>query len=125
MSRIDEVYGKIPSNMPDRSPITSVLCSGATCVREKTCFPARETYLKVEGVGIMKRAAIYLRVSTVDQHTSNQEQELRQVAERAGWEVVEVYRDHGISGAKGRNKRACAGGVLWLATTSNTLPSQR
>ena len=39
----------------------------------------------------MKRAAIYLRVSTVDQHTSNQEQELRQVAERAGWEVVEVY----------------------------------
>jgi DNA invertase Pin-like site-specific DNA recombinase len=37
--------------------------------------------------------------------TSNQEQELRQVAERAGWEVVEVYRDHGISGAKGRDKR--------------------
>ena len=53
----------------------------------------------------MKRAAIYLRVSTADQHTSNQEQELRQVAERAGWEVVEIYRDHGISGAKGRDKR--------------------
>ena len=27
------------------------------------------------------------------------------MAERAGWEVVEVYRDHGISGAKGRDKR--------------------
>ena len=53
----------------------------------------------------MKRAAIYLRVSTVDQHTSNQEAELRQTAERAGWEVVKVYRDHGISGAKGRDKR--------------------
>jgi DNA invertase Pin-like site-specific DNA recombinase len=53
----------------------------------------------------MKRAAIYLRVSTVDQHTSNQEDELRQVAERAGWEVVKVYKDHGISGAKGRDKR--------------------
>jgi DNA invertase Pin-like site-specific DNA recombinase len=53
----------------------------------------------------MKRAAIYLRVSTADQHTSNQETELRQAAERAGWEVVKVYRDHGISGAKGRDKR--------------------
>jgi len=53
----------------------------------------------------MKRAAIYLRVSTTDQHTSNQEAELRMAAERAGWEVVKVYRDHGISGAKGRDKR--------------------
>jgi DNA invertase Pin-like site-specific DNA recombinase len=53
----------------------------------------------------MKRAAIYLRVSTTDQHTSNQENELRLAAERAGWEVVKVYRDHGISGAKGRDKR--------------------
>jgi DNA invertase Pin-like site-specific DNA recombinase len=53
----------------------------------------------------MKRAAIYLRVSTIDQHTSNQELELRQAAERAGWEVVKVYKDHGISGAKGRDKR--------------------
>jgi DNA invertase Pin-like site-specific DNA recombinase len=33
------------------------------------------------------------------------ERELRQVAERAGWEIVEVYRDHGVSGAKGRDKR--------------------
>jgi DNA invertase Pin-like site-specific DNA recombinase len=53
----------------------------------------------------MKRAAIYLRVSTTDQHTSNQEDELRQAAERAGWAVVKVYKDHGISGAKGRDKR--------------------
>lgn len=53
----------------------------------------------------MKRAVLYLRVSTVDQTTANQERELRQVAERAGWEIVHVYRDHGISGAKGRDKR--------------------
>jgi DNA invertase Pin-like site-specific DNA recombinase len=53
----------------------------------------------------MKRAAIYLRVSTTDQHTSNQEAELRQAAERTGWDVVKVYKDHGISGAKGRDKR--------------------
>ena len=59
----------------------------------------------------MKRAAIYLRVSTIDQHTSNQEAELRQAAERAGWEVVKVYKDHGISGAKGRDKRPAFDGL--------------
>src|SRR5262245_32321528 len=53
----------------------------------------------------MKRAAIYLRVSTQDQTTSNQEHELRQAAERADWQMAKVYRDHGISGAKGRNGR--------------------
>ena len=53
----------------------------------------------------MKRAAIYLRVSTQDQTTSNQEHELRQAAERAGWQVTRVYKDHGISGVKGRNGR--------------------
>ena len=52
-----------------------------------------------------KRAVLYLRVSTTDQHTSNQEAELRQIAQRAGWEVIRIYRDHGISGAKGRDKR--------------------
>jgi DNA invertase Pin-like site-specific DNA recombinase len=53
----------------------------------------------------MKRAAFYLRVSTQDQTTANQERELRQVAERMGCEIARVYKDHGISGAKGRDKR--------------------
>ena len=53
----------------------------------------------------MKRAVLYLRVSTLDQTTANQERELRQVAERAGWEIIRVYKDHGISGAKGKDKR--------------------
>jgi len=53
----------------------------------------------------MKRAVLYLRVSTLDQTTANQERELRQVAERAGWQIVHVYKDHGISGAKGRDRR--------------------
>jgi DNA invertase Pin-like site-specific DNA recombinase len=48
----------------------------------------------------MKRAAIYVRVSTDGQTTENQLRELHQVAERRGWQVVEVYTDHGISGAK-------------------------
>ena len=42
-----------------------------------------------------------LRVSTDAETVENQIQELRQVAERRGWEVVEVYKDAGISGAKG------------------------
>jgi DNA invertase Pin-like site-specific DNA recombinase len=53
----------------------------------------------------MKRAVLYLRVSTLDQTTANQERELRQVAERTGYEIVKVYKDHGISGAKGRDGR--------------------
>src|SRR5258706_3591543 len=52
-----------------------------------------------------RRAALYLRVSTDKQTVQNQELQLRQVAERRGWEVVEVYNDAGISGSKGRADR--------------------
>jgi hypothetical protein len=51
--------------------------------------------------GSIMRAAVYLGVSTDEQTTDNQERELRASAERAGLEVVAVYRDAGISGAKG------------------------
>ena len=53
----------------------------------------------------MKRVAIYLRVSTSKQGTDNQRRELTAVAARSGWEIVKVYEDAGISGAKGRDKR--------------------
>jgi len=53
----------------------------------------------------MKRAVLYLRVSTQDQTTANQERELREIASRMGCDIVKVYKDHGISGAKGRDKR--------------------
>jgi len=52
-----------------------------------------------------KRVGIYLRVSTNGQTAENQKRELEAVASRAGWQVVEVFEDHGISGAKGRDKR--------------------
>lgn len=52
-----------------------------------------------------KRVALYLRVSTGEQTTENQRRELKAVAERAGWQVVAVFEDAGISGAKGRDKR--------------------
>ncbi len=49
--------------------------------------------------------AIYARVSTKGQDTDNQIDQLREVASKAGWEISEVFVDHGISGAKGRNQR--------------------
>src|SRR5262249_45253393 len=39
-----------------------------------------------------KRAALYVRVSTDAQTVENQTRELRQVARRRGWEVVELHR---------------------------------
>ena len=53
----------------------------------------------------MKHVAIYLRVSKSKQETSNQRRELEAVASRSGWQIVKVYEDAGISGAKGRDKR--------------------
>ena len=60
-----------------------------------------------------KRVGIYVRVSTTNgQTTENQLRELRQVAERAGWEVVRVFEDAGISGAKGRDQRPAYDALL-------------
>jgi DNA invertase Pin-like site-specific DNA recombinase len=50
----------------------------------------------------MKRAALYMRVSTVDQHPENQLNELRHFAGQRGFQIVEEYTDHGISGTKAR-----------------------
>jgi len=47
----------------------------------------------------MKRAAIYVRCSTLDQETGLQENELREFADRRGWEY-QVFTDRGQSGAK-------------------------
>ena len=53
----------------------------------------------------MRRVAIYTRVSTDQQTTENQDRELREIAARSGWQIMEVYQDHGISGAKSRDQR--------------------
>lgn len=50
----------------------------------------------------MKRAAVYARVSTLDQTTANQVFDLRQMAAQRGFEIVEEYVDHGISGTRAR-----------------------
>jgi DNA invertase Pin-like site-specific DNA recombinase len=51
------------------------------------------------------RVALYLRVSTSEQTTANQEAELLLACARHDWEVVKIFQDPGISGAKGRDKR--------------------
>jgi DNA invertase Pin-like site-specific DNA recombinase len=53
----------------------------------------------------MKRAALYIRVSTSGQTTENQRLELEAVAAQRGWKIVATYEDAGISGAKGRDQR--------------------
>ena len=51
------------------------------------------------------RVAIYARVSTDGQSVNAQLADLREVADRRGWEIVHEYTDKGISGAKGRDQR--------------------
>lgn len=53
----------------------------------------------------LKRAALYVRVSTDQQTVENQIMALTEVAERSGWSVVQTFSDEGVSGAKGRDKR--------------------
>jgi DNA invertase Pin-like site-specific DNA recombinase len=48
------------------------------------------------------RAAIYCRVSTLDQHPETQLLDLQQLAAQRNLTVVQVYTDHGFSGAKSR-----------------------
>src|SRR6202040_2270076 len=54
-----------------------------------------------------RRAALYVRVSTADrgQSVENQLAPLQEAAGRLGWSIVGVFRDEGISGTRGRDKR--------------------
>jgi DNA invertase Pin-like site-specific DNA recombinase len=60
----------------------------------------------------VKRAVLYVRVSTDHQSVKNQIRELEQIARRRGWQVVDIYKDAGISGAKGRAQRPGLDGLL-------------
>ena len=54
-----------------------------------------------EGTAQMKRAVLYMRVSSLDQHPETQLLDLRQMAAQRGYEIVQEYTDR-ISGAKAR-----------------------
>jgi len=59
-----------------------------------------------------KRAALYIRVSTDGQTVDNQRLALEAVCAQRGWEVVQVYSDNGVSGAKGRTQRPALDALL-------------
>jgi DNA invertase Pin-like site-specific DNA recombinase len=46
------------------------------------------------------KAALYLRVSTSDQHCATQAYDLQELARQRGWEIVTEYKDEGFSGAR-------------------------
>ena len=48
------------------------------------------------------KAAIYVRVSTADQHVESQLYDLRDLAAKRGFEVVQEYSDCGVSGRRAR-----------------------
>ena len=50
----------------------------------------------------MKKAVLYCRVSTPDQHVEAQLYDLRKLAAQRGFEVVREYCDRGISGSKAK-----------------------
>ncbi len=50
----------------------------------------------------MKRAALYMRVSTLDQHPETQLGDLEQLAKQRQLEIVARFTDHGISGTRTR-----------------------
>ena len=50
----------------------------------------------------MKKAAVYTRVSTTDQHIESQLYDLREMAAQRGFEVVHEYEDRGVCGKKAR-----------------------
>ena len=63
----------------------------------------------------MKKVGIYARVSTDKQTCENQLIELRAVAERCGYNIVQEFVDSGISGAKGRADRPALDSMMKAA----------
>src|SRR5215831_2176980 len=87
-----------PMNNKDLQRVTKGLCqgNGGSAMKDEK----------------IKRAAIYGRVSTDGQTVDNQLRELRMVAERNGWQIVQEFVEKGISGDKGREHRP-AFDALW------------
>jgi DNA invertase Pin-like site-specific DNA recombinase len=50
----------------------------------------------------MQKAALYVRVSTPDQHVESQLYDLRELAAQKGYEIVNEYADRGVCGKKAR-----------------------
>jgi len=61
---------------------------------------------------MVRRVAIYTRVSTLDQTIDNQLIELRDHCSKMGWEIVKEYADEGLSGTLSRDKRPALNSLI-------------
>ena len=61
---------------------------------------------------MVRKVAIYTRVSTLDQTIDNQLIELRDHCSRMGWEIVKEYVDEGLSGTLSRDKRPALNSLI-------------
>ena len=61
---------------------------------------------------MVRKVAIYTRVSTLDQTLDNQLLELRDHCSKMGWEVVKEYADEGLSGTLSRDKRPALNALI-------------
>jgi Resolvase, N terminal domain len=65
----------------------------------------------------MKRAVLYLRVSTTEQTTANQERELREIAGRMGCEIVKVYKGSRHFGRPATNQQRSLAHLVGMGET--------
>src|SRR6266566_2176640 len=93
-------YSRIPDCSMQKS---NVFCLPSVC--HFPHHPCEQNELGSNMATKTKRAALYLRVSTDGQTTDNQRLALEQICAQRGWNVVAIFEDNGISGAKGRDKR--------------------
>ena len=61
---------------------------------------------------MVRKVAIYTRVSTLDQTINNQLIELRDHCSKMGWEIVKEYADGGLSGTLSRDKRPALNSLI-------------
>ena len=61
---------------------------------------------------MVRKVAIYTRVSTLDQTIDNQLLELRDHCSKMGWEIVKEYADEGLSGTLSREKRPALNSLI-------------
>ena len=61
---------------------------------------------------MVRKVAIYSRVSTLDQTIDNQLPELRDHCSKMGWEIVKEYADEGLSGTLSRDKRPALNSLI-------------
>jgi len=65
----------------------------------------KNSIMSVMNRELKKKVALYLRVSTKTQHTSNQLTELKEVCDRFDYEIVDIY-DETVSGTKNNEDRS-------------------